>query len=252
VFTEERIDWVQCLIGTRNTAALLLVLGRAGFPRLRSLGLYTSLHFPAFRLPAGPRRGGVLVREAGPDDARGLAELVRQADTPRPFRPTTPFPWPDPAGQHRAWIACTEEGRPVGALVIWDGEPVRRLRVVRWGTSDQLLRAVMALAAKAGVTEALPPLGQPLRVWASRWFGVLGGDAAIAKALVRTAIRAASRSGQHVLQLNLAGDDPLVAARPALPHAAFHTEVFGCSFSVADAAVQPADRRMCHADVAFA
>lgn len=250
-FVSERTDWVVCLIGENNQDAVRLVAGKAGFPPLRPLARYASAHFPAFRVPAAAKRGGVQVRTAGPEDAELLMDLVRELSIRRPFSPPNPFPWPDPTGQHRGWIASSADGRPLGALITWDGMSVRRIRVVRYSAADQLFRAAMAAAALAGVARALPAPGGPMRLWASRWFGVVGSDARAARVLVRTALRAAALAGQHVLQINLAEDDPLFCALPALPHSVYWTKVYACPMVIPDDATPRNGSRMCFADLAL-
>jgi hypothetical protein len=250
-FASERTDWIVCLIGENNRDALGLVRGKAGFPALRPLGRYASTHYPAFRVPAARNGRGVHVRTAGGADAQLLADLVAALTFARSFSPPDPFPWPDPEAQHRGWIAMNADARPIGALVVWDGMPVRRIRVVRYGGSDHALRAVMALAALAGVATALPPPGGALRLWASRWFGVVGADPLVARALVRAAVRAAALRGQHVLQINLAEDDPLLRALPSLPHSVYWTWVYACQFGTSGDATLPDRHRMCFADLAL-
>jgi hypothetical protein len=250
-FSSERTDWVVCLIGENNRDALGLVAGKAGFPPMRPLARYASAHFPAFRLPAAAKRGGVHVRTAGPQDAELLMGLAEELDARRPFRPPHPFPWPDPTGQHQGWIAVSAEGRPLGALITWDGMSVRRIRVVRYSVADQLFRVAMAVAARVGAAQALPAPGGPIRLWASRWFGVVESNARAARMLVRTALRAASLAGQHVLQVNLAEDDPLCRTLPALPHSVYSTIVYACPIGAGGEATLLDDGAMCFADLAL-
>ena len=143
------------------------------------------------------------------------------------------------------------EGRPVGAVVIWDGMSVRRIRVVRYSMADHLFRAGMMLAALVGAATAPPAPGGVLRLWASRWFGVVGSDARAARVLVRTALHTAALAGQHVLQINLAEDDPLFRALPVLPHSVYWTRVYACPFGVPGDAALLHGSRMCFADVAL-
>jgi len=250
-FSSERTDWVVCLIGEHNRDAIGLVAGKAGFPPMKPMARYASVHFPAFRVPAVAKRGGVHVRAAGPKDAELLMGLARELDAPRPFRPPHPFTWPDPAGQHQGWIAVSAEGRPLGALITWDGMSMRRIRVVRYSAADQLFRAAMAVASRVGAAQALPSPGGSMRLWASRWFGVVESNARAARVLVRTALRAAALAGQHVLQINLAEDDPLRRALPALPHSVYWTMVYACPMEAPGAVTLHDDGRMCFADLAL-
>jgi hypothetical protein len=251
VFRAEGVDWALCAIGDHNREATRLVLGKAGLPALHPLAHYCSSHFLAWRLPISPMGGGVAVRPATAEDAYGLQELVRNCNAHRPFRPTRLFPWPDTSGQHRAWVVDDPGGGLRGALVVWDGGAVRRIRIIRYGLADQALRAAMAVAGRLALASPLPGSGNPLRVWASRWFGTRGPDVRAASALIRTAVRAAANAGQHVLQLNLADDDPLSHALPSLPRSRYRTTVYGTHLGApADAALTDS-ANMCFTDIAL-
>ncbi len=219
--------WVLCLIGDRNRDAASLVSGGAGLPPLAALARYVSLHYPVWRVPPPSRRASIVVRPATDDDAALLDRLVRETTPPRRFAPAALFPWPDPDGMHLAWIAMDSAGRAVGALVVWDGLAVRRIRVTRYSLSDQLLRGAMAAGAWFGGAARLPPTGEPIRVWGSRWLGARAGDPAAVKALVRAALRAALEAGQHLLQLNFERNDPLLPWLPALPCSAYWSTLYG-------------------------
>lgn len=250
-FAATRTDWVLCLIGERNRDAQRLVVGKAGFPPLRLVARYASAHFPAYHLPLATPRNGVQVRPAESTDASLLADLVAELSPRRSFRPTLPFPWPDPTAQHRGWIASGPDGQPRGALMVWEGMAVRRIRVVRYGAADQLLRGVMAVAALVGVSPALPAPGDALQLWASRWFGVLDADVHTARALMRHALRAAAIAGQHILQLNIAQDDPLFSTLPHVPHTLYWTAVYACPFGEAVGTTLQDGQRMGFADLAL-
>jgi hypothetical protein len=247
---ETGADWVLCLIGDRNREARRLVSGGAGIPPLAALGRYASVHYPAWRIPRWAAPGGISVRRADAGDARVLAELARETSTGRRFAPTTLFPWPDPSGTHRGWIAEAPTGQPIGGLVVWDPMAVRRIRVRRYSSADQVLRGLMALAAMVGAATALPKVGEPLRLWASRWLGARSSAREVTSLLARTAIRAAAEEGQHVLQLNLEERDPLFGLLPALPRSCYWSTLYGRPLREPGTGVT--DAAICHTDVALA
>ncbi len=250
-FDAEGVAWALCLIGDRNGAARTLTGGKAGLPCLKPLTRWASVHFIAWRVPLLQPRG-VEVREAVPSDEAALESLVESVARQRHFVPRPYFVWPDPTGRHRAWLAL-QAGTPVGALVTWDGDGVRRLRVVRHRWQDAPLRALAAVASKAGVAPALPAAGDVLRVWATRWVAVRSGRLDVARALVRASLRCAAAHRIHVLQVNLPESDPLLRALPALPRSTYWSTLYGCCinpFPAASDAVGP--RRPCHhADIAL-
>lgn len=251
VFADAGVDWVTALIGEHNAAAAGLVGGRAGLPRLTRIARYASAHLPAFAVPRRAAIDGVTVRSARPDDAPALAAFVARVTTPRPFAPSTAFPWPDPSGQHRVWVAERRDRRLIGALAVWDGASVRAIRIVRYSAADQVLRAVTALAGLAGLAVPLPAPGGTLGTWASRWCGVEGGATDVAGMLVGQALRDAAGARRHVVQMNHAEDDPLRAALRWLPHSVYWTGVFAAPLTDRGRAMRLDGRAMCFADLAL-
>jgi len=242
-------DWVLCLIGDRNREAVRLVSGRAGFPALRELSRYASVHFPVWRAPQGRPRAPFTVRPATSGDAPALAALSCATVVGRRFAPPTLFPWPDPDGTHHAWIAEDKRGRPIGGLVVWDPLSVRRIRVRRYSSADQMLRVLMWLGSLLGVAGPLPQPGDTLRLWASRWLGAVDHPSQVTDALVRAAMRAAATADQHVLQINLEVRDPLLPMMPGFPRSSYWSTLYGCPLR--DDVPNPVESSICHADLAL-
>jgi N-acetylglutamate synthase-like GNAT family acetyltransferase len=256
-FKDADTDWVVCLIGDNNGAARSLVDGGAGLPALAPLARYASVHYPVWRVP-GPRASGpVRVREAGPTDGDSLATLIARTMAGRSLIPRNRLQWPDESGSHRAWIASDDSGRDLAGLVVWDGHSVRRIRITRYAPSDGPIRGAMAVAAAFGAGVALPPAGESLRIWASRWIGSacdpLPGRRSPARVaiggLVRAAMRAALQARQHVLQINVEQRDAVVRALPPLPHSRYWSTLYGVSLRGSRA--DQFATSICHADVAL-
>jgi hypothetical protein len=247
-FDQVRTEWVVCLVGAANRAATPLTEGGAGLPALRPLARYASVHYVAVRLST-TTPPGVVVRPATVEDGVFLARLADLTASPCRLVPSRRFTWPDPSGQHRAWIAEAPDGAALGGLVLWDGAGIRRIRVVRYAGWDLLLRFAVAAGSRLGLARPLPPPGGALRLWASRWFGVIGAREVVARALVRTAIAEGLREDQHVVQLNLAGDDPLLGALPRGLRSTYWSTLYGAPWTREWA---PSDQQVgYHADVAL-
>jgi hypothetical protein len=249
VFIAQRVDWILCLIGKHNLAAASITARKVGLPPLTPLEEFASVHFLALRTPRWPATRDLIVRAAEQSDASLLAELyVAQSATER-FAPTDAIPWPDPAGQHRAWLAFGPDGTFYGALVVWDGNALRRLRIVRYRTGDLPLRAATCAAATFGWGARLPAPGEVLRLWATRLVAIRCGGARTLRALLDAALTGAAEAGQHVLQLNLHGRDLLLHQLPPYPRSTFWTTLYGGPRDGSPVApTDPAGRY--HADIA--
>lgn len=246
-FVAERIDWILSLIGKHNRPVKAVVARKTSLPALVPLEDFASVHFMAMRMPR--RRSGLTVRAAGPSDAALLAELCAAQQATERFAPPGAIPWPDPTGRHRAWLAFGPDGAPHGALVAWDGEALRRLRILRYRTADLPLRAVMGAAAMLGRSAALPAPGEVLRLWATRLVAVRSGGARTLRALVDAALGSAVAAGCHVLQVNLHGRDPLLRQLPPYPRSTYWSTLYGGPLDERPAApLSPTERF--HADIA--
>lgn len=220
------VDWLSAVIGDENRAAVGLVRGKAGLPCIHPLTHYRSVHMVALRIPWRVARG-IDVREATEEDAEVLRAAACRVRGPLRLAPHGPFEWPDPLRRHRAWIAAEPGGPPLGALIVWDGFDVRRVRVVRYRGGDRALRFLTLTLAPLGLVAALPSPGGAVRMWASRvlWNG--GDSAAVTRALVVASLRAAARSGVHVVQYNLREGDPVLGQLPSYPQSSFRSTLFG-------------------------
>jgi len=225
IFAERSVDWVTCLIGDHNRAARTLTEGKAGLPPLARLTRYASVHFVAWGIPAVSRRRGLEIRAAGPEDGVVLSSLIEAAAARRRFVPRPLLAWPDPLGSHRAWIAFAH-GVPVGALLAWDPDSVRRIRVVSYRPADLPLRTAVAVASALGLAAPLPVPGGVLRLLATRWLAA-PGQPDVAAALVRAAMRAAAKDGMNVVQVNLDESDPALRALPASPRSTYWSTLYG-------------------------
>jgi len=244
-FAAANVQWATCVIGDRNCAAMSLVRGAAGLPRLEPLSRYASVHYVVCRtlVPPPPRAGGrFTVRSASAIDAADLEALVEETSAHRRFAPLQPLRWPDTTGRHRAWIARDAGGAPAAALIVWDGFDLRRIRVVRYRGADRTLRIASVLASRCGLATALPPEGGALRLWASRWLPVRDGRRDAARALIRAALRDALAEHVHVVQMNLAADDPLLSALPRHPRSTYWSTLYGCELVCRSAEVLTAER----------
>ena len=224
-FVAARVEWILSLIGKHNHAARAVTVRKEGLPALAALEDFASIHFLAMRIP--PQRSGPSVREAGLSDAELLAEFWAKQQASERFAPPAVFVWPDPTGHHRAWLAFGPDGATQGVLVAWDGEALRRLRIVRYQATDLPLRAAMGVAAMFGRSVALPAPGEVLRLWATRLVVVRSGGARTLRALVDAALGSAVAEGRHVLQVNLHGHDPLLRQLPPYLRSTYWTTLYG-------------------------
>jgi hypothetical protein len=227
VFAAERVDWILCLIGKHNQAATGITARNIGLPTLAPLEDFASIHFIAVRTPPLVATRGLTVRAAVRSDASLVAEFCAAQNATERFAPPDAIPWPDPTERHRAWLAFGPDGTPYGALLAWDGEALRRLRIVRYRTADLPLRAAIGVAAKLGLSVPLPAHGEALRLWATRLVAIRTGGAHTLRALVDAALCSAVAAGRNVLQLNLHGRDPLLRRLPLYPRSTYWTTLYG-------------------------
>ena len=251
VFAAERVDWIVCLIGKQNQAAIPLVAKRAGLPRLAPLEDFASVHFMAWRVPPILGSAGIKVRVAEASDAALVIKLCGSALDSERFAPVEPIEWPDPSGRHRAWIAVDPDGSPCGVLLLWDGELARRIRIVRYRTADLPVRMIAGIAARCGLAVPLPPPGGVLGIWASRVVVIRRGGGDTLRALLGAALSAAAAAGRNVVQLNLHRNDPLLDELPPYPRSTYWSTLFGAPCRASPVPLKPFTERH-HADLARA
>jgi hypothetical protein len=253
-FESAGVGWVSCLIGDRNESVVPLVHARAGFPRLVPLSRYASVHYVAWRTPAPSRERGVRVRAARPGDRAALRELFAASRGAPRWAPLDGPAWPDCERPSIAWLAesgdATSGARVEGALLLWDADAVRRLRVVRYGGADLLLRAATAIASPLGLAARLPAPGGVVAMWCSRALAAREARPGVVRALVRTALRTATEAGCHVVQMNMEARDPLLAMLPAYPRSTYWSTLYGAPFGPM-ARAAPARGEVFYADVAL-
>ena len=249
-FSDVGVDWLSAVIGDENRAAVGLVEGKAGLPRLLPLTRYVSVHFIALRVPPRPARR-VAVREARSTDSGIVRDAVSRCLSPLRFSPATPFEWPDRTGRHRAWIASGDDGEPNGVLLVWDGFDVRRVRVVRYTGGDRVLRGLTSALGRLGLVAPLPPPGGAVRMWASRALWNRDGSAAVTRALVATSLRAAADARVHVVQVNLREADPLFGQLPRYPRSIFRSTLFGAPREGTMATTDVSGESAFHTDLAM-
>jgi hypothetical protein len=248
VFLAERVDWIVCLIGKQNRAAIPMVVGRAGLPRLELLEDFASVHFIAGRIPRLLAARGVTVRAAKPSDASLLIGLCAESCATRRFAPSESLEWPHPTGRYRAWLAFDPDGTPCGALLLWDGEPVRRLRIARYSAADLPLRIAVGVAARLGIANPLPAPNEVFGLWASSAVAVRHDDGRTLHALLDAALAAAVAAGQNALQINLSARDPLLRRLPPYPRSTYWSSLYGYQRDPGSIANHPSKRH--HADLA--
>jgi hypothetical protein len=248
VFVAERVDWIVCLIGKNNRAAISTVEGRVGLPRLEFLEDFASVHFIAGRIPRLFAASGVTVRAAEASDASLLTELCAESCATQRFAPSESLEWPHPTGRYRAWLAFQPDGTPCGALVLWDGEPVRRLRIVRYSAADLPLRIAVGMAARLGMANPLPAPNEVFALWASSVVAVRHDDGRTLHALLDAALAAAVAAGQNVLQINLSAQDPLLRRLPPYPRSTYWSSLYGYQCDPGLISQHPSKRH--HADLA--
>jgi hypothetical protein len=248
---EQRVDWITCLIGRQNQAAISLLGRRVGLPMLAPLDEVASVHFMAWRAPLARGNTRVQVRKACASDAPLLREFCAAAYASERLAPVEALAWPDPGERHRAWIAFDSCNRPSGALLLWDPEPVRRIRVLRYRSTDLPVRLLAGVLARFGRAAPLPAPGDVLGVWASRMVSIRHGGAATLRCLLDAALGAAAEAGRNVVQLNLHADDPLLRMLPPYPRATYWSTLYGapCRGALVPPSTQPVRH---HVDVAFA
>ena len=247
-FEAQSVDWIVCLIGEQNRATLPLVARRAGLPALVPLAAFASVHFIAWRVPALAEPNGLTVHAADATDAALVADVWTEAVGHELLAPADPMAWPDAAGLHRAWIATAADGTAAGMLVIWDAERVRRLRILRYRTADLPHRIATRVGAWLSLTSPLPSPGGVLGFWASRVVTVRDGGAATLRALLRSALRDATRAGRSVVQLNLHALDPLLRELPKYPRSTYRSTLYGCACH-ADAVIPASPAERYYADI---
>jgi hypothetical protein len=248
-FIARKVDWILCLIGKHNHLCAAITGGKGGFPSLEPLEDFASVHFIALRHFA--RDHGIRVREATDSDAAVLDTLFEQQEALERFAPPAQTAWRDPAGRDRAWIASSPDGAPLGALVAWDGEALRKLRIVRYRAADLPLRAAIGVTAWLGMSQSLPDPGEVLRLWGTRLVVVRAGGARTLKALLRAALASGVSEGRNVLQVNLRARDPLLAQLPRYPRSIHWTTLYGGPLDERNP-ISHADGERFHADVARA
>jgi hypothetical protein len=227
VFVTERVDWIVCLVGKRNLATLPLVAGRIGLPPLARLEEFASVHFIAGRIPRLVAATGLTVRAAQAEDASLVAQFCAAQEALECFAPVESIAWPDPTGRHRAWLAFEQDGTPCGALMTWDGDSVRRIRIVRYRASDLPLRMATGVAARLRLANPLPAPGDVFGLWATRVVAIRRGGSHTLRALLDAALTAAADAGQSALQLNLRARDPLLRRLPLYPRSTYWTTLYG-------------------------
>jgi hypothetical protein len=248
VFVAERVDWIVCLIGKNNHAAIPAVAGRVGLPRLEFLEDFASVHFIAGRIPRLFAASGVTVRAAEASDASLLTELCAESCAKQRFAPCESLEWPHPTDRYRAWLAFKPDGTPCGALVMWDGEPVRRLRIVRYSPAELPLRIAVGVAARLGMANPLPAPNEVFGLWASSVVSVRHDDGRTLHALLDAALAAAVAAGQNVLQINLSARDPLLRGLPPYPRSTYWSSLYGYQRDTGLISRHPFERH--HADLA--
>jgi hypothetical protein len=225
VFIAQQVDWILCLIGKHNHAASGITAGKGGFPCLLPLEEFASVHFMALRAVA--RASNLHVRR-GHGRGRGLAgRALRAGAGARAIRSRRGRALARYGGEDHAWIAFGPDGAPRGALVAWDGEAVRRLRIMQYRAADLPLRAAMGVTAWLGLSPSLPAPGEVLRMWATRLVTVRSGGADTLRALILAALASGVSAGRNVVQVNLRARDPLLTQLPPYPRSTYWSTLYG-------------------------
>lgn len=243
------VAWVVCLIGEGNRNALGLVSGGAGLPALEPLGRHASVHYVVIRVRIAPRPSGITVRAVGPDDADALRAFLEATTHGERLAPLHQVAWPDPTAAHRAWIARGARGEALGALVVWDGNALRRIRIARYRLADLPLRLGVGVAAAVGAAVPLPHEGGVLRMWASRAMAVRDAQRGVAGELIRVALTDAAAAGINVVQINVPERDRLLGVLPMLPRSTYWSTLYGRCLKGSGPVAKPAERF--HADLAL-
>ena len=247
---EARVSWVVCLIGDRNTDAVRLVSGGAGLPNLESLTRFASIHYVAWRPPRRKNQGHA-ARAARPDERDILDDLRDEMNVTRRFVPHALLDPTDRSTDQTSWIIPGSNGTAAGALIVWDGHEVRRVRIVRYEREDTLLRIGVSLASRLGLANRLPNEGDVLRIWASRFIGLREPNRGAIRSLVDLSLRAATDAGAHVVQLNLPESDPLLRLLPRYPRSIYWSTLYGRPFIGNDRPFKRRGSDVFHADVAL-
>lgn len=249
VLRELAVDAVVSLVSDANRDAIPLASGRVGLLRLPPTTRYLSAHYLGWRAPQA-WRAPWRVTPATDGDGEALMKLFEPERRALRFDSVDGPIWPDPSGRSRAWLARDRRDRPVGALLLWDGEAVRRIRVTHYAWREWPLRLLSHAAGLMGVMVPLPPPGGVLRTWASRGFAVESHDPRLVRALLGAALGAAARSGRHVVQLNLRASDPLIPLLPSWPRSLHHSTVYAGPLHADPRSPSPTGD--VHADIALA
>ena len=122
-------------------------------------------------------------------------------------------------------LVARSDGGIVGTLAAWDQSAVRQTVVVGYGQRLRRLKPLLDLARRARGALALPAEGDALHTHYGTWLCVRDDDDAVARALLRAAVRRAADARAHVLTLTLAETDPLLAPLARLRHVAYRSRL---------------------------
>lgn len=228
-------DWQLAAVLSGNLPAQSLLKRKSeNFPTFQPLIDLTTF---AMRPKPAKTKG---VRRAELDDLHAVAALL--AKDARPLSPgitrnTTFAGWADL--DISDFLVAEADGRIVGAVALWDQRASRRFVVTGYNATLQRLRPLWNLASPVTGQPRLPAVGQALD--AAFLSFLTAPDADVAKNLIRAGLALGAEKGLSIVNLGLAGDDPLrlMVARK-FRHQTYDSTIYGVTWPNGRALPPPA------------
>lgn len=195
--------------------------------RMRSFQL-----FPLFplRVPSDLEVG-----QAGPGDARDIAELSDEFARDRALAPVLGPGGPDavlscsPGMTLADWLVARRGGRTVALLSTWDASAVKQTRVLGLPLSLRSFSAVVRGLSHVVPLPQLPLPGETLRMSYVRHAAHAPGEERALSALLRAAVKRARERRQALVLFTCAAGDPLERAAAGIPRATYRYELWGAT-----------------------
>ena len=206
---------------TSNKRAVAALTGRQSrhedMPHYHELRRF-KIRNVQFTTAKPPRSRGITVRTATDADLAPLATLLAADHQTRPLGYAFDEAllrhrlarWPG-LGLHDVYLAF-DGGTLVGATATWDGEQVKRYRVLGYHRAMRWIRLAFNLAAPLGGFTPLPAAGGQMRYFYLTHLSVPGEQPDVMAALLERIYADKRSAGYHFFSACVLEDDPLGAA----------------------------------------